>query len=381
MVNNNEYPNLCLVGPMVGRNPGYVPSQGERLSDLFQERGYPVISVSSLTNRYLRLADTVRTLIYQREWIVILIILVYSGPSFVVADIASQIGQRSGLPIVMSLHGGAMPQFMSRFPHWTRRVLSRADILVTQSDYLLRALSSFGFSARVIPNVIHLNLYPYRHRARVSPRLLWMRAFHKIYNPAMALRVLDRLRAKLPQATLVMAGQDKGLQSEMQGLASQLELQDAVRFPGFLNMAAKIREGDIADIFINTPHIDNRPVCVVEASAMGLPVVSTNVGGASDLLTHAQTGLLVPDDDVEAMSKAIFRLVEDDQLSSKLSRNGKHLAKLSAPDNVGQKWESLFTELLARRKQIDDQRRQGLPGVASPLRSPDPRQIHHPGRA
>jgi len=345
-------PNLCFVGPMVGRNSGRITTQGEKLSDLFQDLGYPVISVSSSTNRYLRLADIVNTLIHNRRRIDILIVLVYSGPSFAVADIASQIGRVSGLPTVLSLHGGGLPQFISRYPHWSRRVFSRANILVTQSDYLLRSLRSFGFSAAVIPNVIDLPVYPYRHRTKVRPRLLWMRAFHQIYNPAMALRVLARVRRKLPEATLVMAGQDKGLQAEMQRLANELELQDAVRFPGFLNVADKIREGNAADIFINTPHVDNRPVCVVEACAMGLPVVSTNVGGVPDLLTHERTGLLVPDGDVEAMTKAIFRLTEDRELSSLVSRNGKNLAGLSAPDQVRPKWENVFSELLTRRNGI-----------------------------
>lgn len=334
---------------MVGRNPGYVPSQGERLSDLFHELGYPVISVSSIPNRYLRLADIVNTLIRQRKQIDILVILVYSGPSFVVEDIASQLGQQFRMPIIMSMHGGAMPQFMTRFPNWSKRVLSRASVMVAQSNYLRRAAGAYGFSATVIPNVIDLPAYPSRHRTSVRPRLFWMRAFHDLYHPEMALRVLARVRTRFPEATLAMAGQDNGRQADMQRLARELGLDGAVRFPGFLNMADKIREAESADIFINTPHIDNRPVCVVEACAMGLPVVSTNVGGVPDLLTHEKTGLLVPDGDVEAMANAIVRLVEDNELASKLSQEGREMAKLSAPENVYPKWESIFTEILAQR--------------------------------
>jgi glycosyltransferase involved in cell wall biosynthesis len=176
-----------------------------------------------------------------------------------------------------------------------------------------------------------------------------MRAFHQIYNPVMALRVLAKVRTELPEATLTMAGQDNGLQADMQALAAKLGIQGSVRFPGFLNMADKIREGQHADIFINTTRIDNSPVCVVEACAMGLPVVSTNVGGVPDLVTHEKTALLVPDDDVEAMARSVLRLVEDPALSSTLSRNGRELASASAPENVCPKWEKLFSEVLAER--------------------------------
>lgn len=340
---------LCFVGPMVGRNPGRVPSQGERLSDLFQELGYPVISVSSSLNRYARLADIVTTLLRRRREIDILIVLTYSGPSFVVEDIASWIGKQSNIPVVISLHGGGMPQFMARFPNWSKRVLSRADTIVAQSDYLARSIMPYGFKARVIPNVINFERYPYRRRDAVKPHLFWMRAFHSLYNPEMAIRVLARIRARLPKATLVMAGQDNGLQAKMQALAQEMGVEDAVRFPGFLEMSEKLREGEAADIFINTPHVDNRPVCVVEACAMGLPVVSTAVGGVPDLLTHERTGLLVPDGDVEAMGDAIIRLVEDKELSGRLSQAGRQLAEHSAPDKVIPEWEFIFTELMSRR--------------------------------
>lgn len=342
-------PTLCFVGPMVGRHPGRIPSQGEQLAELFSELGYPVVSVSSFANRYLRLADIVTTLVRERKQIDIFIIDVYSGPSFVVEDIASRIGQRFQTPIVISLHGGGLPQFIIRFPRWSTRVLSRADRLVAQSDYLLRAVESVGFGTRVIPNVINVAAYPHRVRTSVKPRLLWMRAFHQIYNPVMALRVLAKVRTELPEATLTMAGQDNGLQADMQALAAKLGIQGSVRFPGFLNMADKIREGQHADIFINTTRIDNSPVCVVEACAMGLPVVSTNVGGVPDLVTHEKTALLVPDDDVEAMARSVLRLVEDPALSSTLSRNGRELASASAPENVCPKWEKLFSEVLAER--------------------------------
>jgi hypothetical protein len=73
--------------------------------------------------------------------------------------------------------------------------------------------------------------------------------------------------------------------------AQELGLREAVRWPGFLDMKKKVHEGNTADIFVNTNHVDNTPVGVIEACAMGLPVVATNVGGIPDLLTNEKTGL------------------------------------------------------------------------------------------
>ena len=223
---------------MVGHRPG-LASQLQKVCDLFKSAGYPVVSASALDNRLMRLAHIVATLIRQRSSIDMLVIDVFSGASFVVADVASWLGKRFGKPIVMVLRGGALPQFISRHPRWTMRVLSRAGAIIAPSEFLARVAAKQGLRPRVIPNVIDLSVYPYRHRRKVSPRLFWMRSFHSLYNPSMAVRVVARLRSLMPDASLVMAGLDKGLQSSVRQLADEMGLNGTVRFPGVLDTAGK----------------------------------------------------------------------------------------------------------------------------------------------
>lgn len=342
----NRTPRLCFIGPLVGRHPGYVTTQGEILSDRFAEAGYKTIEASSHPNRYVRLADIAATIIKHRKEIDVLVLNTYSGPSFVVEDIASRLGRLFGHRIVMVLRGGAMPEFMARFPRWAKQALSRADAIIAPSDYLAKAVAPYGFQARVIPNVIDISNYSFRRRERLQPKLFWMRAFQDAWNPLMAIRVLARLREHRPDATLVIAGQDKGLEAESKRLAAELGVSDAVRFPGFLNMAAKVREGNAADIFISTNRIDNMPVSVVEACAMGLPVVSTEVGGMADLITDGENGLLVPDNNDERMVEAILALLDDPALAGKLSENGRELAERSSWLRVKQQLDEVFEEIL-----------------------------------
>ena len=332
---------------MFGRKPGHVTTHGERLSAHFRHSGYSVISVSASTNRYVRLVDIVSSLIRHRNRIDILIVDVYGERSFIVEDISSWLGKRFNKPVVMVLHGGTLPAFMVRFPRWTNRVLSRADALITPSDYMARSIIRHGFQPRIIPNMIDLSAYPYRHRRELNPSLLWMRSFYPYYNPMMAVRVLASLRSKIPEATLIMAGQDDGMLRDVQKTVRDLGLCDAVRFPGFLDMAGKVREGNAADVFLNTTNIDNMPVAVVEACAMGIPVVSTAAGGIPDLVTNGETGLLVPDDDDRAMVEAVHRLLKDPDLSAHLSANGRRLAERSSWERVRPQWERVFTDVMA----------------------------------
>jgi L-malate glycosyltransferase len=337
---------LCFVGSMVGRKMGYITQQGQILSELFERLGYRVTAVSGFLNRYRRLYDIVQTLIRKGRESDILIIEVYGGPSFIVEDIASRLGQYFNHRIIMWLHGGALPDFMARFPNWSRRVLGRANVIVTPSDFLARAVARYGFQPRIIPNVIDLSTYSYRYRREIKPRLFWMRSFQEIWNPGMAIRVLSRLKVHYPDATLVMAGPDKGIEAEVIRLAETLGLGESVRFVGFLDMEGKKREGNGADIFINTNRIDNSPVAVIEACAMGLPVVTTDIGGIPDLLAHEKTALFVPDDDDQAMALAIQNLFNNSDLAGQLSRNGRLLAERFSWEQVRPQWEALFAEIM-----------------------------------
>ena len=242
-----------------------------------------------------------------------------------------------------------MPVFMSDRPRWTRRVLARADHLVAPSKFLARSIAPLGFGATVIPNVIELSAYRYRRRLSVGPRLLWMRSFHEIYNPCLAIRVLAIVKQTFPDATLVMAGPDLGLEAGSRRLVSELGLDESVRFAGFLNAARKVEEFDAADIYLNTNKIDNMPVSVVEAAASGLPVVATRVGGVPDLLTDGETALLVQDDDDRAMSQAVLRLIEHPDVAERLSGNGRTLAETCGAEHVMPAWDRLIDDVLRSR--------------------------------
>ena len=339
-----RWPRLCIVGALLGRHAGYVVTQGEILRDHFEASGFEVIAFSDQRNRYRRLASIVGALIRHRAWPDVLLLQTYSGRSFVVEDIACALGRLFGHRVILHLHGGGMPAFMQAYPRWTRRVLARADAIVAPSSFLAHAVAEHGFRARVIPNVIDIADYRFRLRERLRPRLFWMRAFHPLYNPLLALRVLERVRRVRPDTTLVMGGQDGGYEADVRRAAERLGLHDAVRFTGYLDRDAKRREWDAADLYLNTNRVDNTPVSVLEACAMGVPVVATNVGGVRHLLEHEHSALLVPDDDDAAMADAVLRLLDDPALARRLAVNGRVVAERSAWPRVLDAWEELFAE-------------------------------------
>jgi L-malate glycosyltransferase len=333
---------------MLGSLPGWVPNPAEELASRLGEHGYTCLLTSRFANRYRRLADILLSIARHHRHVDILCLQVYGGPSFVIEDIASSLARLLGLRVVMVLHGGAMPEFMRGFPRWTRHVFARAHRFVTSSGFLSDAITPYGFQATTIPNAIPIENYSYQQRKKIRPSILWMRTFHKIYNPHMAVDVLGCLVHDFPNVLLTMAGQEKGCLDEIKAQVYEMGLESRVRFAGFLDATGKQAEFSKHDVFINTNRVDNMPVSLIEASAFGMPIVATAVGGIPYMIRDGENGLLVPDADANAMAGAIRRLIEEPDLVGRLSKNGRSFAEAHGWSAVLPMWKSLFQDVMGQ---------------------------------
>ena len=157
----------------------------------------------------------------------------------------------------------------------------------------------------------------------------------------MALRVIQILQKSNPESKLCMVGPDKEhLLPELKQIAGEQQLN--VEFKGKLEKAEWLRLSTQFDIFINTTHSDNMPVSLIEAMALGLPIVSTNVGGIPFLLEDEVTALLVSDDNAVAMAAAVERLLTDEGLRNTIIRNARIKAAEYDWNAVKVKWLELL---------------------------------------
>lgn len=349
-VDKNTQYRVCIVGNLLGFRKGNVTTQGQILAELLLDDGHAVVATSSKEIRIVRLMDAVWTLLRHKRKFDVAVVEVYSGLGFLLAEVTSFVTRLLDVPTVFVLHGGNLPEIARRKPKWVSRVFSRAQVIIAPSQFLARRISELGFTVRIIPNVLNIDQYPYEPPTRITPKLIWMRSFHPIYRPEMALNVLAEVLEDYPDASLVMAGVDKGLLTSVKNRAVAKGIGSSVAFPGFLDHEAKLQQFGAADVYINTNQIDNMPVSVLEAFAFGLPVVATAVGGMRDLITDGHNGLLVPDGDVRAMADAIRRLVRDPDLAKTLSANGRRLAEESSWERVRDQWFEVFEEIMPRRR-------------------------------
>ena len=274
---------------------------------------------------------------------------VFGGRAFLWSEVITWILHRLGKPIVLTLHGGSLPGFADRYPRRISRVFVRAKVITAPSQYLKTDMQSRGFQVSLIPNAIAVDRYPYRVRCSPLPNFLWLRSFHHNYNPSLAPQIIAKLKQKFPTTTLTMCGPDKGDGSfqQVKEVAQTEDVLNNIQFPGKLTKEQIPKFGNMSDIFLNTTNVDNTPISVMEAMAMGMCIVSTNVGGIPFLLEDEKDALLVPPDDLESMVAACSRILHEPELAKRLSKNARHKVECFDWTQVLPKWEKVISMALS----------------------------------
>lgn len=333
--------NLLYIGNKLSEH-GLTVTSIETLGVLLENEGYNLLYASTKKNKTVRLFDMLFTTLQNRNRIDYVLIDTYSTYNFWYAFFVSQLCRLLKLKYIPKLHGGLLPHRLVKNPKMCSMIFKNAYCNVAPSAYLLHAFQNRDFAKLLyIPNTIELHKYPFRSRPETLPKLLWVRSFTSMYNPEMALKVFYELKKEFPDCELCMVGPDKdGTLNKIQEMASQMQLD--VFFTGKLSKEEWITLSKGYDIFINTTHFDNTPVSVIEAIALGLPVVSTNVGGITYLLEDRKTALLVDDDDVEGMVDAVKEFVNNKTLKEELVNNARHLIQDFDWEAVKSKWDEVL---------------------------------------
>ncbi|MCG0016974.1 glycosyltransferase [Winogradskyella sp. E313] len=246
------------------------------------------------------------------------------------------------MPYFTSLNGGNLPQRLKNNPRFSGFIFNNAAQNISPSVYLKKEFEAQGYlDMKYISNTIELKNYPVISKNFNSIRLLWVRSFSKIYNPQMAVKVQRKLMDMGYAAELCMIGPDSdGSLKEVKALAKALNVD--VEFTGKLSKTEWVEKSKNSNIFINTTNFDNAPVSLIEAMALGLPIVSTNVGGMPFLIENEKEGLLVEKSNVDAMVEAIVKIYKEKTVRDTLITNGRRKAETFAWSVVKQQWNNVL---------------------------------------
>jgi glycosyltransferase involved in cell wall biosynthesis len=335
---------------MLGKH-GNTLTSIETLGPLLEAEGHVLTYASDKKNKVWRLMDMIKTLITHRSTADVVLIDTYSTNNFWYAVSMAQLCHRFNIPYIPMLRGGDLPaRLKTSFKH-LKFLVDHSKVCVSPSNYLKTAFQEVGLSkVKSINNNIKIEDYTFKQRTSTQPNLLWVRSFSEIYNPTMAIKVFELVKKTYPHAQLCMIGPDKDGSLEVTKNAAR-DLGVEVEFPGKMSKEAWRELSESYDIFINTTYFDNVPISVLEAMALGLPVVSTNVGGLPFMLEDQKTALLVDDDSVQQMHDAIANLIEHPELSTTISNNARKETISYSWDVVKKHWIEIL-DLIPSRSEI-----------------------------
>jgi glycosyltransferase involved in cell wall biosynthesis len=321
---------------------GYTSTSIETLGMFLESTGFQVYYASSKKNKIVRMFEMIFKTIKCARKVDYVLIDTYSTNNFWYAFIISQLCRLLRLKYIPKLHGGNLPNRINNSKFFSDFIFKNAYVNVAPSNYLYEAFYKKGYTNLIyIPNTIEVNLYTQSIKEYDAPRLLWVRSFADIYNPIMAIKVFIKVKQLFPNAKIGMVGPIKD-NSYSKTLRFVKNNNVEVLFTGKLSKEEWIELSKEYNIFINTTHFDNTPISVIEAMALGLPVISTNVGGIPFLLEHDFSALLINDNDVEDMYNQIIRLMKEPKLAQKIAKNGKEIIKKFDWDIVKNQWIELL---------------------------------------
>lgn len=321
---------------------GGTPTSIDTLAPKLGEEGFVVKTASGKKNKILRIYHMIWVVFSNRKKADYVLIDTYSTMNFWYAWIIAQLCQRFNLKYIPILHGGDLPKRLEKTPEESQAVFKKAHVNIAPSQYLKAEFESWGYTnIEYIPNSIEVENYSFKERTTFRPRLLWVRGFAKAYNPLLALEVFEILVTKYPEAALTMIGPEKdGCLEICKDYAAEKNLP--VKFPGRLSREEWADLASDHDLFLNTSNVDNTPVSLLEAMALGLPVVSTGVGGIPFLIEGRKEGLLVPPNDPLKMADAVENLINNSEEASKMAFSARKKVEAFDWEMVKGKWISLL---------------------------------------
>lgn len=262
----------------------------------------------------------------------------------------------AGVPIVYTEHNlaGSYRRPVRWANRWTYALNSA---VTTVSDAVADSLGSYpGPPPRVIPNGVAVELDEVDRsaiRAELGvpvddPLVVHVGNIrpHKGHRNLVA--ATRHLQALVPDATIISVGGEKhaGDLERIRAEAAEAGVGDRIRFLGRRDDAQRLLAA--ADVVVNPSDVEGLPVVLLEALALGRPVVATAVGGVPSVIRDRETGLLVQPRDPEALAAAIAEALEDPDEAQRWGKTGAELvAREHGLGAMVSAFEDIYREVLS----------------------------------
>ena len=249
-----------------------------------------------------------------------------------------------GAPVIVSERSDARRHRIG--PGWStlRRLLyPKAHAMVVQSEAMRRWAKTIVWKDNIyiIPNPV---APPPSSLGTVSsspgPRVVAMGRLGYEKGFDLLLRAFEKCVAEHPDWSLIILGEGPE-RGRLKELATELGIEDRVRVAGLVREPAAILRG--ASMFVLSSRYEGFPNALLEAMACGAPVVSFDCpSGPTEIIRDGVDGILVPPEDVDALSAAMKRLMSDESERRRLALRAPEVLQRFGVEKVMEAWEAVI---------------------------------------
>lgn len=242
------------------------------------------------------------------------------------------------IPLLVIFHGhdATDRKLLKEYKGKYRKLFEYAAYLIVVSKDMKKKLIALGADPKkihVIPcGVDVLKFTPSKNEIR-DKNFLAVGRFAPKKAPLFTLQAFYKVLQKYPEAKLTMVGKKQDLFNECEAFVNKLGIQKSVIFTGVLGPAEIVELISKSFAFVQhsvtAPNgdMEGTPVSIMEASACGLPIISTFHGGIQDAVIHEKTGFLVDEMDVDKMANYMIYFCKNHKQANNLGLKGREHIK------------------------------------------------------
>jgi glycosyltransferase involved in cell wall biosynthesis len=241
-----------------------------------------------------------------------------------------------GRPVVLRIHGGSFDSVYGNAGPWGKKIirgllrLANRVVVLSHSWAVVVTRIQPQANVIVIPNSVdcqNLAVTSQRRPKSASAILLLgnLCANKGHFDTLEAAAIIVR---SFPECRFLFAGaeREKGALRQLRSLAQVLGIKANVEFLGPIFGDAKTHVLARAGIFALPSHIENMPVSLMEAMAVGLPVIASRVGAIPEMVEDGRTGLLIDAQDIVGLADALLMLLRDSKRRHEMGKAGQKMA-------------------------------------------------------
>lgn len=224
----------------------------------------------------------------------------------------------------------------------------KADGLVFQTDYAKDYYKKLHIrNSTVIPNAINPMFFKTPYKGERKKTIVSVGRLEKVKNHSLLIKAFKVAceRTDLSEYTLIIYG-DGSQRASLEQLILSLDLQNKVLLPGSNNYISDTIYD--ASLFILTSLYEGMPNALLEAMALGLPVIATRfAGGAAEfLIQHKYNGILIEPNNPEILAQAIITLLKNTALSQALGTHAHERMEAFLPEQIFTSWENYLNMII-----------------------------------